>query len=158
MVKAEQYLEICRKCKAECCKIGGPNFTEKEMKNVLKKGHKNYFFEVRDKIYELKSKKDRCPYLKKDNSCEIQNVKPLLCLCWPVLPDFKNWKKTYILIECPLTKVLTKNEIEKCKKEASKISKKMMDIALDYSTIPKKEAEKLEKKFKKFKRRRLKCP
>ena len=60
-MKADKFLETCQKCKAFCCKMGGPNFTESEMKRVLEAGYKNYFFEVRDKIYELKSKKGICP-------------------------------------------------------------------------------------------------
>ena len=156
MVKADKFLNICQKCKATCCKIGGPNFTEKEMKSVLKAGHKNYFFEVRPRIYELKTKRGICPYLKKDNSCEIHKIKPILCLCHPIFPNFDKKKKDYVIIECPMAKILTKKEIEKCKKDADKISKKLLDTALDWRTIKNKADRKLiKKRFKKFKVKEL---
>ena len=154
-MKADKFLRVCRKCKASCCRMGGPNFTEKEMKKVLKAGHKNYFFEVRNKIYELKSKKGICPYLKKDNSCEIQKLKPLLCLSWPVFPSFRGKKGEYTLMECPLTKYLSKEDIDKCKKEASKISKQALEVALDYSTLPKSDVGLIKRRFNKFKQKRL---
>jgi Fe-S-cluster containining protein len=126
------------------------------MKKVLKSGYKNYFFEVKDNIYELKSKRGICPYLTKNNSCKIHKIKPILCLCWPVFPNFRKKKKEYILIECPMTKILSKREIEKCRKEASKISKKLLDVALDFSTISKSEAKLIQKRFNKFKKTEIK--
>ena len=154
-MKADKFLKTCQKCNAFCCKMGGPNFTETEMKRVLKVGYKNYFFEVRNKIFELKSKKGRCPYLKKDNSCEIHKVKPLLCQCWPVFPNFNRKKGGYIIIKCPLAKIISKKEIEKCKKEAKKVSEKLLDVALDYSTVSKSDAKLLEKRLHKFKKKEL---
>jgi len=149
-MKSDKFLKICKKCKAMCCKVGGPDFTEKEMNKVLKKGYKNYFFKVKPGIYELKSKKGVCPYLKSDNSCEIQEVKPILCLCHPVFPNFKG-EKGYSLIECPLAKAMTKKQIQKCKKDADKVSKKLMKAALDWETIKnKKDKELILKRFKKL--------
>ena len=149
-MKANKFLKICQKCKAMCCKAGGPNFTEAEMKKVLKAGHKNYFFKVRPGVYELKSKKGICPYLKKDNSCEIHKVKPILCVCHPIFPNFSG-KKGYTLIECPLAKAMSKKEIKKCKKDADKVSRKLMKVALDWGTIKNKTDRKLiEKRFKKL--------
>jgi len=156
MVKANKFLEICKKCEAKCCKMGGPNFTEKEMRSVLKEGYKNYFYKVRKGIYELKSKKAICPYLKKDNSCKIHKIKPLLCLCWPVFPKFKGKNKSYIIIDCPMTKILSKKEIKNCKKEASKVSKELIEVAFDYSTVSGSTAKLIDKRFKKFKVRNLK--
>lgn len=156
MVKANKFLEVCQKCKAACCKMGGPNFTEKEMKKVLKAGYKDYFFKVKPGIYELKTKKGVCPYLKKDNSCEIHKVKPILCLCHPVFPNFNKKKKGYVIIDCPIAKIMTKKEIEKCKKEADKVSKELLEAALDWGTIKnKKDRELIKKRFKKFKVREL---
>jgi Fe-S-cluster containining protein len=150
-MKANKFLRICQDCKASCCKMGGPDFTETEMKKVLKAGYKNHFFEVRDKIYELKTKKGVCPYLKKDNACEIHKYKPILCLCWPVFPNFDRKTGGFIVLDCPLTKHLSKEEIEKCKEEAAKVSKKLLDVALDYSTVSKEDARILEEKLHKFK-------
>jgi Fe-S-cluster containining protein len=132
---------------------GGPDFTEAEMKKVVKAGHKNYFFAVRNGFYELTSKKGRCAYLKKDNSCEIQNFKPKMCRAWPVFPKRKN---TYLLIDCPVTKLLSKAQIEKCKKEASGITKKMLDVSLDFSTLSKSDGKLIKRRYDKFKKRVLK--
>ncbi|MDO8622662.1 MAG: YkgJ family cysteine cluster protein [archaeon] len=157
MVKADKFLLVCRKCKAACCKMGGATFTGKEMKKVLKKGYKNYFFKVKEGIYELKSKKGRCPYLKKDNSCEIHKIKPILCLCYPVFQNFDKQKNGYIIIECPMAKILSKKEIEKCKKEVSKIPIKFLEMAINLKTIKNKKDRKLiKKRFKKFKIKELK--
>jgi len=135
MVKADKFLLVCQKCKAACCKTGGPNFTEKEMKKIINAGYKNYFFKIKDNIYKLKSKRERCPYLKKDNSCEIHKIKPILCLCHPVFPNFAKKKKGYIIIKCPMAKILSKKEIERCKKEANKVSRKLLDVAIDWKKI-----------------------
>ena len=156
MVKGEKYLKVCRKCKAACCKFGGPSFTEKERKKVLKAGFKDYFFKVGPGIYEVKAEKGVCAYLKKDNSCEIHKVKPILCLCHPVFPNFEG-KKGYTIIYCPLAKILSKKEINKCKKEADRVSKKLLQVALDWGTIKNKSDRKLvQKRMKKFKIRELK--
>jgi len=159
MVKSNKFLKVCRKCKAACCRMGGPDFTEAEMKKVLKAGHKNYFFEVRNRIYELKSKKGICPYLKKDYSCEIHKIKPLMCRCWPVFPMVKHGrriKKRDMIIECPITKLLTNEQIAKCRKEANKIPDKLLYAALDFSTLSKSNAKLIKMRFDKFKKRELK--
>ena len=151
-MKADKFLKTCQKCKAACCKMGGPNFTEKEMRRVLKEGYKyeDYFFKVRPKIYELKSKRGKCPYLKKDNSCEIHKIKPILCVCHPVFPNFSG-KKGYTLIECPLAKIMTKKEIDRCKKDADKVSRRLLEAALDWGTIKnKKDRELVKKRFKRL--------
>lgn len=133
----------------------GSNFTKKEMLQVLKAGHKNYFFNVKYGIYELKSKRAVCPYLKKDNSCEIHEVKPVLCLCWPVFPNFDRRKGGYIIIQCPLVNCLSKKETEKCRKEASKVSERLLDVALDNTTVSKSTRRLIETRVKKFKKKRL---
>ena len=133
-MKSDKFLDVCQKCGALCCKVGGPNFTEEEMKKVLDAGFEDYFFKVRSKIYELKSKRGRCPYLKKDNSCEIHGVKPILCVCHPVFPNFDG-KAGYSLVECPLAKVMSGKEIDKCKRDADKVSAELMEAALDWGTI-----------------------
>ena len=155
MVKANEFLNVCQKCKATCCKMGGPDFTEKEMKKVLKAVHKNYFIKLDKNHYELKSKRGRCPYLKKDNSCEIHKVKPLICLCWPVLSKFKKDRREFLIVECPMTPLLSKKDIEKCKKEASKIPRKIVENGWKMSTIPESELKIILKRFKKFKKKKL---
>jgi len=156
MTKSVNYLKVCQECGAACCKIGGPDLTEEEAKRILKKGHKKRFVKVEPNCYEIKSKKLKCTYLKKDNSCEIQDAKPSLCLCWPILPGYKKKKRLNFIVECPLTSNLTKREIKQCKKEASKVSKKVIDYIFKKSKLPKEEIDKMKKKWAKFKKRELK--
>jgi len=156
MVTSNKFLNVCQKCKAACCKMGGPDFTEEEMKLVLKSGHKCCFLKVREGIYELQSKKCICPYLKKDYSCEIHKIKPLMCRCWPVFPMLNGKKKRYMIIDCPITKLLTQEQIAKCKKEASKIPKKLLDAALDFSTLSKSNAKLIKMRYDRFKKQVLK--
>jgi len=151
MTKANKFLAVCKKCGARCCKMGGPNFTEKEMKRVLKNGHKNFFFKVRKGIYELESKNAICDYLNEDYSCEIENCKPAICLAWPVLPKFEGKKKHFIVINCPLTKTLSKKQITACRKDANRVSKKLMDAAFDMSTVSKSIAKLIETRYRRFK-------
>jgi len=153
MVKAAKFLQVCKECKAKCCKMGGPDFSEKEMRKVLKVGYKNYFIKVGKNHYELKSKRGVCPYLKKDFSCEIHEVKPLMCLCWPVVVDIKKGKRKYFLVECPMTSLLTKKDIEKCKNEASKIPK---DVLTKDTKLSKFDQNLIRKRFSKFKKKNLK--
>jgi Fe-S-cluster containining protein len=125
MNKEKIYL-ICKKCKAKCCRMGGPDFTKKGMQKVLDAGFKDYFYKEREKFYGLKCKKGICPYLKKDYSCEIHNVLPNMCKCWPVYLEYKNGKKKFVLYNCPLTKYLNKEDIERMKKQVSKIPKEII--------------------------------
>jgi len=148
-MKSDNFLEICKKCGALCCKVGGPNFTEKEMKRVLDKGFENHFFKVREGIYELKTRKGFCPYLNSDNSCKIQEVKPILCICHPVFPSFSG-KKKYTLINCPLAKIMDKKQIKVCKLEADKVSDELIEAALDWDTINKEDRKIVLERFEKL--------
>ncbi|MEM4182157.1 MAG: YkgJ family cysteine cluster protein [Candidatus Pacearchaeota archaeon] len=80
-MKKDKVLEVCQKCNAACCKMGGPDFTKSEMQKVLKAEHQNFFIKINSNYYELKSKKGVCPYLSKENSCLIHKEKPLMCKC-----------------------------------------------------------------------------
>ena len=115
--------KVCGKCKASCCKMGGPDFTKKEMQRVLRAGFKDCFSKIDNNHYELKSKNGKCPYLSKDYSCLIHNVRPLMCKCWPIFPDIKNKKREYFLIQCPVTSYLSKKEILTMKKQLKMPSK-----------------------------------
>lgn len=152
-MKLENIKRVCLKCKASCCKMGGPDFTKKEMQKVLKAGFKNCFSKIDDDWYELKSKNGRCPYLK-NYLCSIHDVRPLMCKCWPVYLKFKNKKREYILIQCPLTPYLSKKQILEMKKQASKLPKRFVEEVK--TNLPKKDFELIMRRFKKFKRKRLK--
>lgn len=155
MVKSDQFLEVCRRCGSKCCKMGGPTLTKKERDTILKAGHKDKFFPVAKGYYEIRCKKGLCAYLRKDDSCSIQRVKPLLCRCWPIFPEHVGRRRHFIMYQCPLAKILTKEQIDNCKREAKQVSKRFLSVALDYSTIPASEAKILERRFKRFKVRRL---
>lgn len=155
-MKAEKFLNVCQKCKATCCKMGGPDFSEKEMRRVLNSGFKNYFVKINKNHYELKCKKGICPYLKKYYSCKIHKIKPLMCICWPICVDIKNEKSVFSLAICPLTKLLSKSEIEKCKKEAMKIPKLTLKESFTSSKLPKSDLKLIKLRFNKFKKIKLK--
>lgn len=153
-MKLQNILRACQKCKAECCKMGGPDFTEKEMLRVLKAGYKNCFVKINKNHYELKSKKGICPYLK-NFSCEIHKVKPLMCKCWPVYLQFRGKKKEYVLVQCPLTPLLSQSEIKKMRKQAGKIPKWLLESTFDKSKLSEFDLKIIRKRFNKFKKKRL---
>lgn len=159
MGKANRYLKACHDCGGKCCKMGGPNFTEPEMKRVLAAGHQNFFYEARDKIYELNSRADgSCPYLNEDLSCSIHNEKPLICLAWPVFPNYSGKSQKIMLADCPLTKELSPIEISHCCQEAKSIPTILIDVALDYKArVSAAEAQIIAKIFEGFKFQEVKC-
>jgi len=65
MGTSNKFLEICKKCKAKCCKACGPTFDKEGVERILREGYGNYFVEVKKGFYELKTKRGVCPYLKK---------------------------------------------------------------------------------------------
>ena len=157
MVKSEVFLEACQKCKAACCKLGGPDFSKKEMKQTLKAGFPNHFVKISKNHYELRCKKGVCPYLNKDYSCKIHKVKPLMCLCWPIGVDLEKNKKTLYLFKCPITKLLSKEAIKEFKKEAAKLPNEMLREAWceGKTKLSKAELKRIMKRFHKFKKKRL---
>jgi len=155
-MKTNTALEVCQKCKAACCKLGGGDFSKSEMQKVLKAGYPNFFSKINNNHYELKSKKGVCPYLAKDNSCNIHKVRPLMCKCWPVYLKFKDNKKQFFLIKCPLTPIFSKQDIKLMKKQANRIPKDIITTSLSNSKLPKSDIELIEKRLKKFKRKLLK--
>jgi len=77
-------IDICKKCRASCCKLGGADFTLLEKNIVLKAGYPDFFVKINDNHYELKCTGGICPYLTKENSCSIYNFRPLVCKSFPV--------------------------------------------------------------------------
>ena len=147
-MKKSEYLDICKKCKASCCKLGGTNLTKEEVDRVLVKGFENNFIEIKPGIYELKSNEDGvCPYLQEDFSCKIHDVKPLICTCWPIFPEFDKGKINHILINCPLVKKMPKEDIEKCKKESLCVTMKIAEATSDESLIPPEQLKKILERY-----------
>jgi Fe-S-cluster containining protein len=143
-------LEICRKCQASCCKFGGADFTGGEMRRVLDAGYPNYFVKINENHYEMKSERGTCPYLKSDYSCLIHDVRPLVCKSFPVYVVCKNNETEFCLIACPLSAVLSKNDIEVMKEQASQAEEIILTTFSD-SKLPKRDLELIEKRFSKFK-------
>lgn len=136
-MKKDNFLDVCKKCNALCCKLGGTNLTKEEVDKILNAGFENHFFEIVPGIYELKSHDNGvCPYLDKDNSCKIQDVKPLICTCWPIFPEFENNKVKLVLVNCPLAKHHSKEDLEKCNKEGLLVPQEVARITADESLIP----------------------
>jgi Fe-S-cluster containining protein len=122
MMSRSDPKSVCQKCKALCCRLVTPPVTEKEKQRILKAGFPDYFEKIDTDLYKIKSQdKKPCPYLKKDYSCSIHNVKPMLCALWPVVPQYKNKKRGCLIIKCPLYPYLPKEFIEGSIKEAEKI-------------------------------------
>jgi Fe-S-cluster containining protein len=147
-MKKSEYLDICQKCKASCCKLGGTNLTKEEANRILNKGFENNFIEVRPGIYELKADENGiCPYLEEDHSCKIHDVKPLICTCWPVFPEFDNGKIDHVLINCPLAKKMKEEDIEKCRKESMRVNIKVAEASADESLITPQELKLIEERY-----------
>lgn len=149
------FLGICKNCRGTCCKIGGTDFTRKEKDQVLRKGFPDYFRKISNNHYEARGKNGVCPYLKKDNSCLIHEVRPLLCRKWPIFTEVENGKKIHALIECPLTPHLSEKDINEMKDHAEKISASLIKRATSCSSIDEKEMDIIDKRFSKFKEKKL---
>ncbi len=149
-MKLQNIKKICQKCRAICCKMGS-DFSEKEMKKVIKKNPKlkKYFSKIEEGYYELKPKNGKCPCLSKDYNCSIHKDRSLMCKAWPVFPEYKGKKKRYIIIQCPLTPHLSKTQLETMKKQASKLPKTITKRV--ETSLPKKDFDSFIKKFKKKK-------
>lgn len=116
-MNTEQIKKICKTCGAKCCKyFSAPTVTKTEKERLLKFGVKDKFYSS-GKYFDYKTKTDVCPFLK-NNCCSVHHIEPLLCKPWPVWPVIVGEKKKYIILDCPLTKHLTKSDIEKLKRYA----------------------------------------
>jgi Fe-S-cluster containining protein len=135
--------------------MGGADFTEKEMKRVLDTGFPNHFRKFGKNHYELKSKRGICPYLAKDNSCSIHSVRPSMCRCWPVYPEFHNGKRILMIAKCPLTPLLSKKNINKMKKQARGVSTDMADT-ISCSKLSASDIKLIKRRLARFKMRKLK--
>jgi Fe-S-cluster containining protein len=149
-MKLANIKNICKKCKAKCCKLGGAEFTKKEMTRVLAAGFKDYFRKINNNHYETKTKNGVCAYLDKNNLCTIQNLKPKMCFAWPVNLGFKKNKKIYYLMSCPLTPYLSSKEIKIMKKQISGYTQDLIDC--NDTQMSDKEVEKVMKRYYKFKK------
>lgn len=144
MPTSSQFLTVCTQCKAFCCTLVRPPITEKEKHDILRARFKDFFIKVEEGIYEIRPRdSDKCPYLKNDCSCEIHDVKPKLCRIWPVVPQYKNKKLSYIVIKCPLFSYISKKEIQQAKIDAKTIPPQIIRHLWNISS-------KMKEKYKQF--------
>lgn len=154
-MNASKASEVCIKCGAYCCKLGGPDFTKEEMERVLKAGHPDYFVKIGRNHYELKGRKGVCPYLKGNNSCLIQKVKPPMCKSWPVDVEYKKNKKAFLLIKCPLTPLLSKQDIGTMRKQAGSTTREIIENSSTHSKLTESDIDLITKRFYKLKTKPL---
>lgn len=123
MPTSNEYLNTCTKCKSFCCTLFLPPVTTQERQDILDAGNTDHFIKLSDDIYQIKTDSTGvCPYLSKDYSCTIQDIKPKLCRIWPVIPHDKYDKRGAIVIKCPLFPMLSQTDIDKSKKQGESIS------------------------------------
>ena len=151
-MNADMALEVCKRCKAACCRLGGPWFTKADKDKVLKAGYPDFFVMCDKDFYELKSKKGVCPYLGKDDSCSIQDAKPDMCTSWPVFSEYDGGKVSYTIAHCPLTPLLSGEDIKLMKIQAGRIPKHLIVYSLDKSKLSGQEIDLILRRFHKFKR------
>jgi Fe-S-cluster containining protein len=149
-MKRDVVREVCKKCGAACCKMGGTDFTRAEMQRVLNRGFHNYFVKIGRNHYELVCKKGICPYLKKDNTCAINEIKPLACRSWPLyLKGAAKGKTRYFLLECPLATSLQGRDIRAMKKQANHVQS-IIKSAFSASKISSGDMRLVRKRLNKF--------
>ncbi|OGI12527.1 hypothetical protein A3K64_01320 [Candidatus Micrarchaeota archaeon RBG_16_36_9] len=122
IMKLENIKEVCVKCGAKCCYLGGPTLTRKERNKILKAGFKDFFI-LSGSFYDVKTK-NKCPYLE-NKTCSIYEFRPLVCKIWPVFPIFEKNKSKIIVLYCQLTRTLSKKDIEKLKNSSKKVSRNL---------------------------------
>ncbi|MFH1211760.1 MAG: hypothetical protein V1659_02405 [Candidatus Woesearchaeota archaeon] len=127
-------LKFCIPCNSKCCKagklIGTPILSADEAKKMPypEKTHlQEVISPVGEKYFVIKERKksNKCFFLNDDNTCRIQNNKPLDCLCYPIKAVYSDDKIWYILdSECPACTSLSKDFIKNAKKIALKSIKR----------------------------------
>jgi Fe-S-cluster containining protein len=136
--------------------MGGPDFTRAQREKVLKAGHPDHFIEIRPNQFELKSRNGVCPYLAKDCSCSIHELRPPACRAWPVHVKYDEGGREYLLIDCLLTPKFSEEDIREMKKQASRIFTDNIINSFNYSKLSKPEINLIEKRFRRFKNKQLK--
>jgi Fe-S-cluster containining protein len=149
-MKKDVVRDVCKKCGAACCKMGGTDFTRAEMERVLSRGFHDYFVKIGRNHYELVCRKGICPYLQKDNTCAINEIKPLACRSWPLyLSGASRGKTRYFMLKCPLATMLKSGEILTMKKQANHV-RALIKTAFSASRIPPADMRLVRKRFNKF--------
>jgi len=138
--------DVCEKCGAACCKIGGADFTLIEMQRVLSAGFSDFFVKLNDDHYELTCKKGICPYLTETNRCSIYELRPLVCRSFPVYISLSKDEEKYSIIGCPLAKYLSKEEIEDKKKMVDEVEN-ILRFTFTGTKLPEEDYDLIQKRF-----------
>jgi len=123
LVTQKQFRFKCKRCAALCCKLGGPELLEDDVKRIEASGYSRKYFLVLEKMCRsgltravgaLKTKDDgSCIFLTQNNQmeniCSIYEFRPLLCRIYPFMiesikPD------TFVLKFIPCCKGLNNPE------------------------------------------------
>ena len=148
---ADEILNTCKDCMASCCKLGGADLTEAEMKNILDAGHADNFMKVDKNHYEMKSIDGVCPYLHEENYCTIHQVRPTMCRCWPVDVQFEARGKKFYINSCPLTKFYPEEEIKKSKEILKTVPDHFLTHGIEESNLSEKDKNTIVRRYSKFK-------
>ena len=143
--------DICKKCRASCCKLGGTDFTLSEKTIVLDAGYPNFFVKIDDNHYELDCVDGICPYLTKQNTCAIYEYRPLACKSFPVYVNVEDNKLSsrYKILPCPLSKFLSEDEIKEKQGQVDKIED-ILKTTFSKSKLPKRDLNNIAKRFNKI--------
>ena len=125
--------DICLECGGHCCKLGGVIVTKDEVEAIIERGFPNHFIPLSDDVYGIEwGFEGRCNYLT-NGGCSIYPVRPLGCRMFPVVQTRSG---EVILVECPLSFHLTKEELTKrvriLKQRPSDILKESEHLREDY--------------------------
>ncbi len=149
------FLAVCKKCGAKCCRLGGSNFTTEERDAIINAGYPDYTVEISSNHWEFISEKGVCPYLKKDNTCGIYEVRPLACRVFPVHPEIEDGEKVYYLAQCALGKLLPRELVSQMVKEAANYPDKIIKERLEKSNVSEEDFVLIKKRLKDFKSIRI---
>ncbi|TFG09264.1 YkgJ family cysteine cluster protein [Candidatus Thorarchaeota archaeon] len=100
--------ELCIRCGALCCRLGGAVATRNEVEAIIDAGYEDYFKQVSPDVFITHwGREGVCPYLQ-DDTCSIYEVRPLRCRAFPVHQDSDG--EIYLSL-CPLASSLDDTEI-----------------------------------------------
>jgi|FLOH01.1.fsa_nt_gi Fe-S-cluster containining protein len=127
-------LKFCMPCNSKCCKtgklIGSPIISIEEAKKLNKEEKKRLekvISPTNQEYYIIREQKNsnRCSFLSKDNTCTIQEKKPMDCLCYPIKAIYESANINFIIdTDCPAHQQLSEKFVIHSKKVALKSLKR----------------------------------
>jgi Fe-S-cluster containining protein len=121
--------EVCRLCGAYCCSLGGTAATKDEKREIIAKGHPDYFVQVSENCYVTEwGEEGVCPYLD-GRFCTIYRVRPRVCRKFPVV-SFD--KKVHFIAHCPLAKHLSASDVDRLIELSESIPREIIEGSKKY--------------------------